>query len=72
MYVFLRASTESELTCLLYCVYVSVKNNNSLLFNKLNELNSIHRIIMTGVSFIAFPSLSLLPASTLIFIHRLL
>jgi chromodomain-helicase-DNA-binding protein 4 len=27
-----------------------VKNDSSLLFKKLNELNSIHRIIMTGVS----------------------
>lgn len=29
----------------------SVKNDNSLLFKKLKELNSIHRIIMTGVSY---------------------
>jgi SNF2 family DNA or RNA helicase len=27
-----------------------VKNDSSLLFKKLNELRSIHRIIMTGVS----------------------
>jgi chromodomain-helicase-DNA-binding protein 4 len=27
-----------------------LKNNESLTFKKLNELNSIHRVIMTGVS----------------------
>jgi hypothetical protein len=27
-----------------------VKSDSSLLFKRLNELNSIHRIIMTGVS----------------------
>lgn len=27
-----------------------VKNDSSLLFRKLNELHTVHRIIMTGVS----------------------
>jgi len=29
---------------------VSVKSDSSLIFKKLSELHSIHRIIMTGVS----------------------
>lgn len=31
--------------------FIAVKSDNSLLFRKLNELRSNHRIIMTGVSF---------------------
>lgn len=30
-------------------IFVSVKSDSSLLFKKLNELNTLHRIIMTGV-----------------------
>jgi hypothetical protein len=38
---------------LVFCVThrLAVKSDSSLLFKKLNELNSAHRIIMTGASF---------------------
>lgn len=34
---------------MLTSLHLAVKNDGSLLFKKLNELNTIHRIIMTGV-----------------------
>ena len=39
--------------------HVTVKGDNSLLFRKLNEMNVMHRVIMTGVSLYIRPLVEL-------------